>query len=125
MGVQPRPDPQAAALEKDGMSGHRFSCEEECAGPVLSAGCRCFSPLLCVTDLGSSDQEEVVTREITGSGTDWKYLTLSHKCSQELLDCCPSLPGRLTENTGERVTLRVCLCLFVFLMMLHCSNNNM
>lgn len=75
-----------------------------------SAGCRCFSPLLCVTDLGRSYQEEVVTREITGSDTDWKYLTL-HKLTQELLDCCPSHPGRLTaEYTRAGTCVFVCVC---------------
>lgn len=83
-----------------------------CTG--VSAGCRCFSPALlrhCADVGNSSVQEEVVTREITGPDTDWKYLTLSHKLTQELHDCCPSLPGRLTAEYRRAGTF---VCLFVW-----------
>ncbi|KAK7168618.1 hypothetical protein R3I93_004825 [Phoxinus phoxinus] len=70
-------------------------------GRISSAGWRCFSALLCVTDLGRSDQEEVVTREITGSDTDWKYLTLSHKLTQELLDLLSISPGKTDRRIQE------------------------
>lgn len=80
---------------------------------VVSAGCRCFPPGLLrhCADVGSSSvQEEVVTREITGPDTYWKYLTLSHKLTQELHVCRPSLPGRLT---AEHRTAGTCVCVCV------------